>query len=79
MQQFRRLWQRLPQLAKARTTISALFVSPSDKVEEVLSIELSCIQERHATGKKIFDQLGGLIRTGLTGTNVMDVRVILIR
>lgn len=26
-----------------------------------------------------FDQLGGLIRTGLTGTNVMDVRVILIR
>jgi|GraSoi2013_100cm_1033763.scaffolds.fasta_scaffold67506_2 hypothetical protein len=36
MQQFRRLWQRLPQLAKARTTISALFVSPSGKVEEVL-------------------------------------------
>jgi hydroxypyruvate reductase/glycerate 2-kinase len=26
-----------------------------------------------------FDQLGGLIRTGLTGTNVMDVRVILVR
>lgn len=25
-----------------------------------------------------FDQVGGLIRTGLTGTNVMDVRVILI-
>jgi len=36
MQQFRRLWQRLPQLAKARTTISALFVSPSGNVEEVL-------------------------------------------
>jgi hydroxypyruvate reductase/glycerate 2-kinase len=26
-----------------------------------------------------FDKLGGLIRTGLTGTNVMDVRVILVR
>jgi hydroxypyruvate reductase/glycerate 2-kinase len=25
-----------------------------------------------------FDKLGGLIRTGLTGTNVMDVRVILV-
>ena len=26
-----------------------------------------------------FDHLGGLIRTGLTGTNVMDVRVLLVR
>ena len=26
-----------------------------------------------------FEQVGGLIRTGLTGTNVMDVRVILVR
>ncbi len=26
-----------------------------------------------------FDQLGGLLKTGLTGTNVMDVRVILVR
>jgi hydroxypyruvate reductase/glycerate 2-kinase len=26
-----------------------------------------------------FDKLGGLMRTGLTGTNVMDVRVILVR
>lgn len=26
-----------------------------------------------------FDQVGGLIRTGLTGTNVMDLRVILVR
>src|SRR5258708_5583166 len=34
--QFRRLVPPLPQLAKARTTISALFVSPSGKVEEVL-------------------------------------------
>jgi glycerate-2-kinase len=25
-----------------------------------------------------FDKVGGLIRTGLTGTNVMDVRVILV-
>jgi glycerate-2-kinase len=26
-----------------------------------------------------FDRVGGLIRTGLTGTNVMDLRVILVR
>jgi hypothetical protein len=35
MKQFRRLWDRLPQLAKYRTTISALFVDRSGKVEEV--------------------------------------------
>lgn len=35
MQQFRRLWQRLPELAKSRTTISALFVDTSGHVEEV--------------------------------------------
>ena len=34
MKQFRRLWQRLPQVAKLRTTISALFVDASGKVEE---------------------------------------------
>jgi hypothetical protein len=33
--QFRRLWQRLPNLAKERTRISALFVSVSGQVEEV--------------------------------------------
>ena len=27
----------------------------------------------------LFDRVGGLIRSGLTGTNVMDVRVILVR
>jgi glycerate 2-kinase len=26
-----------------------------------------------------FDKVGGLVRCGLTGTNVMDVRVILVR
>ena len=35
--QFRRLWERLPELAKRRTTISALFVSESGHVEEVAS------------------------------------------
>jgi hypothetical protein len=35
MKQFRGLWQRLPQLAKARTTISALFVDSHGTVEEV--------------------------------------------
>ena len=33
--QFRRLWERLPSLAKERTGISALFVASSGKVEEV--------------------------------------------
>ena len=27
----------------------------------------------------LFDRAGGLIRCGLTGTNVMDVRIILVR
>ena len=36
MKQFRRLWQRLPDLAKSRTMISALFVDGSGRVEEVL-------------------------------------------
>jgi len=35
MKQFRRLWQRLPDLAKSRTKISALFVDGSGRVEEV--------------------------------------------
>lgn len=33
--QYRRLWQRLPELAKSRTTISALFVGAGGSVEEV--------------------------------------------
>ena len=32
--QFRRLWDRLPDLAKQRTTISALFVTPDGSVIE---------------------------------------------
>jgi hypothetical protein len=35
MKQFRGLWQRLPQRAKSRTMVSALFVDPSGRVEEV--------------------------------------------
>jgi hypothetical protein len=35
MKQFRRLWQRLPRLAKPRTTISALFVDSRGAVNEV--------------------------------------------
>jgi hypothetical protein len=34
MPQFRRLWARLPQLAKSRTGISALFVDAAGRVEE---------------------------------------------
>ena len=33
--QFRKLWSRLPALAKQRTGISALFVDASGRVEEV--------------------------------------------
>ena len=33
--------------------------------------------DRH-DGYPFFEPVGGLIRTGLTGTNVMDVRVILV-
>ncbi|MCH7977639.1 MAG: MarR family transcriptional regulator [Acidobacteria bacterium] len=33
--QFRNLWQRLPELAKSRTRVSALFVDPLGQVEEV--------------------------------------------
>jgi hypothetical protein len=35
MRQFRNLWARLPELAKTRTTISALFVRKDGSVEEV--------------------------------------------
>lgn len=35
MKQYRGLWQRLPQLAKSRTTISALFVDSEGRVEEI--------------------------------------------
>lgn len=43
--------------------------TPKEKLEEVLSIEVSCIQERHKTGKKIFDQLGASLPAfGMVGT-----------
>jgi chemotaxis protein MotA len=42
---------------------------PKAKLEEALNVELSCIQERHATGKKIFDQLGASLPAfGMVGT-----------
>jgi chemotaxis protein MotA len=43
--------------------------TPKEKLEEVLQIELGCIQDRHATGKKIFDQLGASLPAfGMVGT-----------
>jgi chemotaxis protein MotA len=40
-----------------------------EKLEEVLSTELTYIQERHAFGKKIFDQLGASLPAfGMVGT-----------
>jgi chemotaxis protein MotA len=39
------------------------------KLEDALETELGCIQERHATGKKIFDQLGASLPAfGMVGT-----------
>jgi hypothetical protein len=35
MKQFRGLWERLPDLAKSRTTISALFVDAAGHIDEV--------------------------------------------
>ncbi len=43
--------------------------TPKDKLEEVLQTESQYIQERHLTGKKIFDQLGGSLPAfGMVGT-----------
>jgi chemotaxis protein MotA len=45
--------------------------APKDKVEEVLHIELHGLEERHALGKKIFDQLGAMLPSfGMVGTLV---------
>ena len=43
--------------------------SPREKLEDALHMELDCIRERHATGKKIFEQLGtSLPAFGMVGT-----------
>ncbi|SRR5579884_857648 len=43
--------------------------TPHDKLEEVLHIELHGLEERHALGKKIFDQLGAMLPAfGMVGT-----------
>ncbi|MCC6417171.1 MAG: motility protein A [Gemmataceae bacterium] len=43
--------------------------TPAEELEETLQIELSCIQERHATGKKMFDFLGASLPAfGMVGT-----------
>ena len=42
-----------------------------------LGLDPRAFLDRH-DGYHFFDPVGGLIRTGLTGTNVMDVRVILV-
>lgn len=40
-----------------------------EKVEEVLGIELRCIQERHLTGKRVFEFLGASLPAfGMVGT-----------
>jgi chemotaxis protein MotA len=43
--------------------------TPKEKMEEILTIKLHYIQERHSTGKKIFDQLGASLPAfGMVGT-----------
>ena len=43
--------------------------TPRDKIQQILQIELSCIQERHAVGKRMFDQLGASLPAfGMVGT-----------
>ncbi|MCI0699705.1 MAG: glycerate kinase, partial [Planctomycetia bacterium] len=56
--------------AVADEQTSALLMQHGYSVEDYL--------RRHDT-YHLFDRVGGLIRSGLTGTNVMDVRVILVR
>ena len=42
---------------------------PQEKLQEVLGIELRCIQERHATGKRMFEFLGASLPAfGMVGT-----------
>jgi chemotaxis protein MotA len=42
---------------------------PREKIEELLQIELQYIEERHAVGKKMFDQLGASLPAfGMVGT-----------
>jgi glycerate 2-kinase len=41
-------------------------------------LDLASHQDRH-DAYPLFDDIGGLVRTGLTQTNVMDVRVLLVR
>src|SRR5262249_12702875 len=43
--------------------------TPKEKIEEVLGIEIRGVEERHAKGKKIFDQLGAMLPSfGMVGT-----------
>ncbi|MBI3408775.1 MAG: motility protein A [Planctomycetes bacterium] len=43
--------------------------TPKEKLQEVLNTELTCIQERHGLGKKIFEQLGASLPAfGMVGT-----------
>jgi chemotaxis protein MotA len=45
--------------------------APREKLEDALMLELGCIQDRHAMGKKIFDQLGASLPAfGMVGTLV---------
>lgn len=50
----------------------------AERWEQGLSLDPSGHLMRH-DAYPFFDQIGGLLRTGLTGTNVMDVRVVLVR
>jgi hydroxypyruvate reductase/glycerate 2-kinase len=59
-------------------TAGAVADADTWEAARVRNLEPADFLHRH-DAYTFFDQVGGLIRTGLTGTNVMDVRVILIR
>jgi chemotaxis protein MotA len=43
--------------------------APREKIEETLSIEISCLHERHSTSKKIFENMGAMAPAfGMIGT-----------
>jgi chemotaxis protein MotA len=51
--------------------------TPKEKLEEILTIKLNYIQERHHTGKKIFDQLGASLPAfGMVGTLIGMIQML---
>jgi hypothetical protein len=52
MVQFRRLWERLPALARQRTDITALFVSADGRVDHVIPVKVPLAKGDNGTAKE---------------------------